>query len=663
MVNAIPLPLGLVLVATATIAASGLPGYARSPVDAASQRLATALGLLGSTLGALGLVLFVRAGEAQTAVFGELPIGRLAVSLDGLSALFLVPMLVVSALGSLYGSEYWHAAQAPGGGRRLRLCWGIMTAAMMGVVLARDAILFLVAWEAMALAAFFLIATEEERPEVRRAAWVYLVATHAGSLCLVAFFALLARATGSFDLWPSLPGDARGGLVTAVFALGIGGFGLKAGLVPLHVWLPGAHANAPSHVSALLSGVLLKTGVYGIVRVCGLLPEPPAWWGGALLGIGVLSAVLGMALAVAQQDLKRLLAYSSIENVGIIAIGVGLAAIGRSLGRADLVALGLGGALLHVLNHSVFKPLLFFVAGSVLHATGTRRLASLGGLARSMPRTFAAFALGAVAICGLPPLNGFASELLLYLGLLRAAAAVSPHALAWAGAAAPALALTGALTLAAFVKVAGIAFCGTARTPQAVHAHDPGHAMLAPMAAFALACVGVGLAPGLALSLLQPAIDAWQPALAGAGPSLSNLAPFARVSQIGVGVVVLVVLGSALSLWRARAGASVVTWDCGYARPTPRMQYVDSSFSEMLVGLFDWALRTRRSLPQASGLFPSESRFESEVPDAVLDRVVMPLLASADRKLLPVRALQRGPVQAYLLYVFLIVVVLLTVVR
>ena len=212
-----------------------------------------------------------------------------------------------------------------------------------------------------------------------------------------------------------------------MFALGIAGFGLKAGLMPLHVWLPGAHANAPSHVSALLSGVLLKIGVYGVVRVCGLLPDPPVWWGGALLGIGAVSGVLGIALAVAQQDLKRLLAYSSIENIGIIAIGVGLASIGRSLGRADLVALGLGGALLHVLNHSLFKPLLFLAAGSVLHATGTRRISSLGGLARTMPHTFALFALGAVAICGLPPLNGFASELLLYLGLLRAAAVDPAH--------------------------------------------------------------------------------------------------------------------------------------------------------------------------------------------------------------------------------------------
>jgi formate hydrogenlyase subunit 3/multisubunit Na+/H+ antiporter MnhD subunit len=208
---------------------------------------------------------------------------------------------------------------------------------------------FLVVWELMALAAFFLICTEEDRSEVRRAAWIYLVATHTGTLCLLGFFALLGSATGSFALWPTLQGAAAGGLSTAAFALGIAGFGLKAGLVPLHVWLPGAHANAPSHVSALLSGVMLKMGVYGVVRVCGLLPEPPLAWGAVLLGIGAVSGVLGIALAVAQQDFKRLLAYSSIENIGIITIGVGLASIGRSLGRPDLVALGFGGALFHVL--------------------------------------------------------------------------------------------------------------------------------------------------------------------------------------------------------------------------------------------------------------------------------------------------------------------------
>jgi hydrogenase-4 component B len=659
-VTGLPSSIAIELAAALCIGLSGAPGYLRRRTEAAGQGSATALNLIGSAVGFAGLVLHVGGSETQAVSLGPLPIGRLTFGLDGLSALFLVPILLVSALGSLYGSAYGREQEHLDNGRRLRLWWGIMTASMMAVVLARDAIPFLIAWEAMALAAFFLICTEEERAEVRRAGWIYLVATHAGTLCLIGFFALLRHAEGSFALWPSLEDGGPGWLPTAVFALGLAGFGLKAGLVPLHVWLPGAHANAPSHVSALLSGVLLKTGIYGVVRVSGLLPDPPLGWGGTLLGIGAVSGVLGIVLAVAQQDLKRLLAYSSIENVGIVVIGVGLAALGRSLGRGDLVVLGLGGALLHVLNHSLFKPLLFMAAGSVLHATGTRRIASLGGLARTMPRTFLLFSLGAVAICGLPPLNGFVSELLLYAGLLRATGVDPPHGGVWAGLAAPALAMIGALAVAAFVKVVGVAFGGTPRSVAAARAHDPGAAMLAPMVALAAACLVLGLLPGLAAPLLRSAVSAWDPALGNEAPRLATLAPLGWASGAGWLLIASAALVAALVRWRPSVRAGV-TWDCGYVSPTPRMQYVDASFAETLGGLFHWAVRSRRAPPELPGPFPSPSRFSSEVPDAVLDRVVLPFLGAADRGLSRVRVLQRGPVQMYLLYLLLAVVVLLLV--
>jgi hydrogenase-4 component B len=657
-----PSPISIELAAAACIGLSGAPGCLWRRARAGGQGTATALNLIGSAIGFAGLAAHARAGEAQTLLLGSLPIGRLAFALDGLSALFLIPILLISALGSLYGAAYWSGAEHRESGRRLRLGWGIMTASMMAVVLARDAILFLLAWELMAIAAFFLICSEEDRPEVRQASWIYLVATHAGTLCLIGCFALLGFAEGSSALWPTLRGDGSGGLATAVFALGIAGFGLKAGLMPLHVWLPGAHANAPSHVSAFLSGVLLKMGIYGVVRVCALLPEPPLWWGGVLLVAGAVSGVLGIALAVAQQDLKRLLAYSSIENIGIIAIGIGLASMGRSLGRADLVLLGLGGALLHLLNHALFKPLLFLAAGSVLHATGTRRISSLGGLARSMPYTFVLFTLGAVAICGLPPMNGFASELLLYLGLLRVAAVgpVQPASV-WTSLAAPALAIIGALALAAFVKVMGIAFAGTPRSPAAAHAHDPGRGMLAPMLALALACLLLGLLPGAAAPLLRAAVAAWDPALGPAAPPLGELAPLGWVSAAGAALIAGVALAAAV--FGRRRHASGLTWDCGYARPTPRMQYVDASFSELLVDLFDWAVRSRRTPPALVGAFPPGSDFRSEVPDAVLDRALLPLLGRADRGLSKLRVLQRGPVHTYLLYVVLALVSVLLVAR
>jgi hydrogenase-4 component B len=277
-----------------------------------------------------------------------------------------------------------------------------------------------------------------------------------------------------------------------------------------------------------------------------------------------------------------------------------------------------------------------------------------------MPRCFALFAIGAIAICGLPPLNGFAGELLLYVGLLRAAAADAAHGSAWASAAAPALAMIGALALASFVKVVGIAFSGVPRTPAAEHAHDPGPGMLAPMAALAGACVALGLAPASALPLLRAAVGAWDPAF-GNALALGELVPLRSVSAAGLALV----SGGALVTWliwrRLPARADRVTWDCGYARPTPRMQYVDASFSELLLELFDWAVRSRRQPPELPGLFPPPSRFASEVPDPVLERILQPLTAVVGRGLSPVRALQRGPIQMYLLYVFLVVVILLMV--
>lgn len=660
--TAMPAPISTIsieLVAAACIGLSGIPGCLWRRVEVAGRATATGLNWIGSALGIAGLVLHARGGDTEIVLPWALPVGRVAFQLDGLAALFLVPILLISALGSLYGSSYWREGEHSESGPRLRLWWGFMTASMMAVVLASDAILFLTVWELMALAAFFLIGTEDERAEVRQASWIYLVATHAGTLCLLGCFVLLGHAQQSTALWPILGGEGRAWLPTAVFALGIAGFGLKAGLVPLHVWLPSAHANAPSHVSALLSGVLLNMGVYGVVRVCGLLPHPPVWWGGALLVIGAASGLFGIVFAVAQQDLKRLLAYSSIENIGIVVMGIGLASIGRSLGRGDLVVLGLSGALLHVLNHSLFKPLLFLAAGSVLHATGTRRISSLGGLAQTMPHTFVLFIIGAVAICGLPPLNGFASELLLYMGLLRAGGDAPVQGWAWASLAAPVLAMIGALAVASFVKVAGVAFCGSARSSGAAHAHDPGRGMLAPMVTLAAACILFGLFPSAAVPVLQRAVAAWDPALGDAAPPLSELAPLGWVSALGVLLVASVAVGTALFAGRRSAQTAVGTWDCGYASPTPRMQYVEASFSETLVGLFDWALRSRRAHPRLQGPFPPGSRFESEVPDAVLDGAVLPLLGAAERGFARVRALQRGPVQAYLLYILLAVMALL----
>jgi hydrogenase-4 component B len=646
------------------MAASGCPGLFMSRRSAVGQWIAALLNIIASCIGGYALIARFWNGEgAQTLSWAwSLPGSQLAVGVDDLSALFLIPMLLISAMGSIYGLEYWKQREHRGNGRKLRLAWGILTAAMMGVVVARDGVALLMAWEIMALAAFFLVATEDRKPEVREAAWVYLVAAHVGTLLLFAFFALLGLVSGSFALWPASMGPIPSWLATALFITGVIGFGLKAGIMPLHVWLPGAHANAPSHVSAILSGVLLKAGVYGIIRVAAILPHPPIWWGGTLLAAGAVTGILGIAFAVAQHDFKRLLAYSSIENVGIIIIGIGLALVGRSWGHASWVVLGLGGALFHVLNHSLFKPLLFMGAGSLLHATGTRQIDLLGGLAKTMPRTFALMLIGAIAICGLPPFNGFASEFLIYLGLFQTVGENAGHSAAWTALAAPALAIIGALAVSAFVKLLGAVFAGSPRTTLAEHGHDPHAMMLIPMFVLGTCCVVIGIAPILLAHVIERAVAVWDPSAALA---LSELVPLKSISAVGVGLVIAILTGGyALKALRARRpSASAGTWDCGYIRPTARIQYTGSSFGQMLVDLFRWALAPRKTAVALLALFPGRSGFKTQVPDTVLDRGVLPALSLSQRILSWARPIQGGPVQAYLLYILLTLLALLLIAR
>ena len=504
----------LVVLAILLVTGSGVPALFCSRISAAGQKLATLLMATGAVLGITGALtsLFMQT-SAPLSLPWSVTGGEFAVGLDGISVIFLLPIFLISTLGSFYGLSYWRQADHPENGRWLQLFYGLLTGGMALVVVARNGVLFLAAWEIMALAGFFLITTEDEETPVREAGWIYLVATHLGTLCLFALFALLRHVNGSFGLVSPLAESVTPGMASAIFLLAVVGFGLKAGIMPLHVWLPGAHAGAPSHVSAILSGVMIKLGIYGILRVTGYFSQPPAWWGALLLVLGVVSGVLGMAFAVGQQDLKRLLAYCSIENVGIIIMGIGLALLGRALGQGEWIVLGLAAALLHVCNHALFKSLLFFSAGSVIHAVHTRQIDQLGGLAKAMPRTALFFLIGALAICGLPPLNGLVSELFLYLGLFRTLGASSAGGVSWAGAAfaAPALALIGALALACFVKAFGAVFLGTPRTERAEAVHESGPLMLGPMTILAACCLLIGLAPLLTAPLLDRGVSAWAP--------------------------------------------------------------------------------------------------------------------------------------------------------
>jgi hydrogenase-4 component B len=647
----------LLIAAIVLAGSSGLPGLFRPRAGSACEGLFTLAMTLSAGCACAGAVITLAlSGSSELSANWSVPGGRLIVGVDAITAMFVLQISVIGALGAWYGLEYWPQRAHPDNARKLRAFYGLLTAAMLLLVVARNAVLFLAGWEVMALAAFILIGTEDEKPAVRSVGYLYLLATRLGTLCLFGMFALLSGASGTLDFagWPrALASPLR----DAIFVLGLCGFGLKAGVMPLHIWLPGAHANAPSHVSAFMSGVLIKMGIYGLVRLTAECGAPPAWWGYVLLSLGVISGVLGVGFAIGQHDLKRLLAYHSVENIGIICMGLGVAVLGRSLGRADLVTLGVAGALLHVWNHGLFKALLFLSAGSVLHATGTREIDRLGGLARRMPRTTLAFVVGAVAICGLPPLNGLISELLVYLGLFRMGEGGGRVWLAGA-LAAPALALIGALAVACFVKVLGAVFLGQARSADATEAREAGAAMVAPMAILGACCLFIGLGAPLCARVLDAAVAAW--AGVGLAPALSKVAPLVGVSATSMLLLVAVIaLGFALGARLRGAPGNIATWGCGYAAPSARMQYTSSSFAEMLVGLLSWALRPSAHSPRLDGPFPAPAAFHSHVPDVVLDRAVLPAFAAVGRAFERLRPIQRGSIHLYLAYILGTLIVLL----
>jgi hydrogenase-4 component B len=652
----------LVLLGIVLATVSGLPGLLLSRSSNAGQWMAAVFGVLGSVLGLTGVgVFWIRADSQPIRWQWPIPGGEFHVAVDGLSAFFLAPIFLVSMLGSIYGLAYWPQTEHPDNGRKLRLFYGLVTAGMALLVIARNSLLFLGGWEVMALAAFFLVTTEEHDRQVRETGWIYLVATRISTLALFALFALLRAVSHSFTIEPLADEALTPGMTTALFVLALLGFGVKAGVMPLHVWLPSSHAIAPSHVSALMSGVIIKMGIYGLVRITSLLPQPPLEWGSILLALGAISGVLGVTYAIGQHDLKRLLAYHSIENIGIIVMGVGLALIGRALGQVEWIVLGLSGGLLHVWNHALFKALLFLSAGSVIHAAHTREIDHVGGLAKRMPLTAIAFVLGAVAICGLPPLNGFVSEFLIYLGLFHTLGIEESASYPGAAFAAPALALIGALAVACFVKVFGAVFLGTARSVHAEHAHESSASMIGSMGVLAGCCGFIGLAPALIAPCLAQAVATWAPELRDVEWLLAVNAPLDWIGAMAWTLLAGLLLASAV-LW-LRLRHSVVTagptWGCGFAAPTARMQYTSSSFAEMLVGLFSWVLRPRMHRPRELALFPQKTSFHSEVPDAVLDEVVHPTFRFGAWLLLWPRVFQRGSIQTYLLYIFLALFALL----
>jgi hydrogenase-4 component B len=662
--------------------AAYLAGAAASFALIRFPRMASLAGFSGASIGGLaGCLASLSAltqgtSPALTLWAAALPLVRFSVQLDPLAAFFT---LVISLLG-LAIAIYSYGYVSPYCGVRdvgsLAGFFNLLLLSTTFIFCADNAIFFLIAWELMALFAFVLVVFEHEHPETRRAGVLYFVMSHIGVGCLILGFLLLFQSNGSFhfedlhNIGTQLSASRR----TGAFSLFFVGFGIKSGVIPLHIWLPAAHPVAPTNVSAMMSGVLIKAGIYGMVRVFfDFLAPPPVFWGLLILAAGSISALLGVLYALVEHDLKRLLAFHSIENIGIILMGLGASSLFMSFHQPALAALALVAGLYHTLNHACFKGLLFLGAGAVLHATRTRNMEELGGLIHRLPWTALFFLLGAVAISGLPPLNGFVSEWLTYQSLLQGFGATQAAVRLIFPIGGALLALTGALAAACFVKAVGITFLSLPRSPQAEKAHEAPYSMLFGMAILGLACVVLGVFPTLFLPLLDTVTQALlqqkisSQLIAGNGWVVTSLAvERGAMSTAGMAALFLALLPLPLALWLvfARRGPHRVdeTWDCGLDRLTPQMEYTATAYSKPLRMIFQAIYRPRRRIQAdfaVSRYFTKSIRFESHIEPTFEQLIYRPINRAILRFSRRVRLIQTGSLSAYLFYIFITLLILL----
>jgi len=622
--------------------------------------------------GAVGLglafVALVSIGDAvQTAV---LPLGLpdlpFHLRLDPLSAFFLLLLGSASAGVSVFSAGYFRVGEgtAPG---LVALQYHTFLAAMALVLIADDAYAFMVAWETMALASFFLVTIDHRIPEIRRAGFLYLLIAHIGAIAILLCFGVLHGGDYTFD---SMRAASRSAAWSSIaFLLALFGFGAKAGLLPLHVWLPEAHPAAPSPVSALMSGVMLKTAIYGLLRVSfDLLTIQLWWWGVLLLVLGLLTALFGVIFATAQTDMKRLLAYSSIENVGIIAAGIGLTILFKAYGQALLSAIALTATLYHALNHAFFKSLLFLATGSVLHATKERSLGKLGGLIHRMPWVAWLALIGALAMAGLPPLNGFVSEWLLLQAFLFTPSLPQSFVNMLVPLAAAALVLAAAMAAYVVVKFYGVVFLGRPREPNLVYAHDPGWFERIGLAWLALGCIVLGVLPVQVIGLLD-AVNAtligasvgragghwWL--LAPVSPDRSSYSPIIVLSAVVVAVLITMRVVHRLYHGRLRRGPP---WDCGFPLQTPRMQDTAEGFGQPIRQVFEPFFRIERTLPSP---FDANPRYRVTADDHFWHWLYLPIARATDAVARLVGLIQQGRIGVYLMYSFFTLLALLFFVR
>jgi hydrogenase-4 component B len=541
---------------------------------------------------------------------------------------------------------------------------------MIAVVLSGNVITFLIAWETMSIVSFFLVTFDRDERSAK-AGLVYAVMTHIGTAFIIALFFVLYSYSGQMDFGAikaasaQIPDNAK----AVIFVLSIVGFGTKSGIIPLHTWLPRAHPAAPSNISSLMSGVMIKTGIYGFIRICfDIMGQGPEWWGITIIVIGAASSIFGVLYALMEHDLKRLLAYHSVENIGIIFLGIGASLLFKSHGLYALSAIALVAGLYHTLNHAIFKGLLFLCSGSVMHATHTKNMEEMGGLLKSMPYTGLFFLVGSVSICGLPPFNGFVSEWLTYQSLLLGFQSPSITSKIISPLGGAALALTGALAAACFVKAFGISFLGTMRSHHIEPIRESPLSMTAGMGFLAVLCFVLGIVPRAALSTIAPAVlqlTGSEGKILGNGflhihETMATLSPAAlsitfAVMALAMGIFVFMIGGKRKSVYRD-------SWDCGMTALTPRMQYTAASFTKPLRLIFKRIYLPKREISVSylvKPYFLKSLRYSSEITPFFEQYLYEPLISFIRKMAARMTVLQSGSLHLYLGYILITLILLL----
>ncbi len=615
-----------------------------------------ALTVAGSFIGLYAIKAPLQDGTLVTFSTTWLHLFTLSFSLDSLSSFFLITIFTVCPLAVFYSFHYMDNAAQRGRVAVNYFFLSLLIISMALVATANNIISFALAWELMSLSSFFLVMHDYHKKATRRAGYMYFIFTHVGAMFIFAAFSLAYSYTETFDFlsFADMPGNIK----IIVFFLALVGFGSKAGIFPLHMWLPHAHPAAPSNISAIMSGVMIKMGIYGIVRLYANLRVTELIFGEAVLTLGIISGILGVVYALGKHDLKKLLAYHSVENIGIILIGIGIGMIGIASENMVMASFGFAGGLLHVLNHSIFKSLLFLGAGAVLQKTGIRHIDQLGGLMKKMPTTGKTFLIGSVSISGLPPFNGFVSEFLIYYGAF--------HGLSLGGSsfiftmlAILSLAIIGGLAAACFSKVVGVVFLGEPRTEKAADAFEPGFTMTLPMIVLAAACVVIGVFPeSFIMAVFQGLKSIKTLHLVGMDELTMVAGNLAFASRLFLGVFVLSVLLRKI-FYLKKEITEGPTWGCGFAQPTVKMQYTGTSYAMSIVDFFRPFVHIRANYSGISRIFPGRTTYKTRVDDiaetTLMDRIVSPVLYL----LAKLRWIQHGHIQLYIGYIIVTIIVLL----